>query len=133
MIILMMIFSMLVQDATKQEKDFIPYKDAYALHEKSKRPVVVIVTQPGCGHCTTMKNTLLQFKKDYPNIILTEVSLSDAKRLYPKDQTKEETRFKSTPITIMHAYDNETDKVMKFQNVKGSLSKIELYKYWKIE
>jgi thioredoxin-related protein len=127
MILIMILLSMFVQDSPKQEKDFIPYKEAYALHEKSKRPVVIIVTQAGCGPCITMKNSLLGFKKDFPNIILTEVTVQEARRLYPKDV------FDGTPKTIMHAYDNEEGTVKRFRTISGPRSKEEIYKYWEIE
>lgn len=133
MIVIMLLLSMFVQETATQEKDFIPYKEAYALHEKSKRPVVMVITQPGCIPCATMKRSLLQFKKDYPNVILTEVSLLDAKRLYPKDQQDPRTRFDSTPITIMHAYDNDIEKVIRFRSIRGVMSKSAIYKYWEIE
>jgi thioredoxin-related protein len=127
MIILMMLVSMFVQDSPKQEKDFLEYKDAYALHEKSKRPVVIIVSQVGCTPCAVMKKSLLEFKKDFPNIILTEVTITEAKRLYPREV------FSGTPRTIMHAYDNVEGKVKKFPTISGRLSKAEIYKYWEIE
>jgi thioredoxin-related protein len=127
MIILMMLVSLFIQETPKQEKDFIPYKEAYALHEKSKRPVVIIVTQVGCGPCLTMKKSLLGFKGDFPNIILTEVTVPEARRLYPKDV------FDGTPKTIMHAYDNNEGTVKRFRTISGALSKEGIYKYWEIQ
>ena len=127
MILIMILLSMFVQDSPKQTKNFIPYKEAYALHEKSKRPVVIIVTQAGCGPCITMKNSLLGFKRDFPNVILTEVTLREARLLYPKDV------FDGTPKTLMHAYDNQDGTVKRFRTISGALSKEGIYRYWEIQ
>ena len=74
-----------------------------------------------------MKNSLLGFKRDFPSVILTEVTLREARLLYPKDV------FDGTPKTLMHAYDNQDGTVKRFRTISGALSKEGIYKYWEIE
>jgi glutaredoxin len=105
--------------------DFVSYEEAFKKFEKSRRPVIIIVTDAGCRHCGSMKNTLLEVKKDYEEFILCEMSFAKAKKQF------EHLNLKNTvPQTFAYVYDNDDNITKRLPIIVGSTDKNTVYKTW---
>ena len=108
--------------------DFLTYPEAYKKFEKSKRPVIIVVTTKSCRHCVTMKNTIKDIKSEYPEFILCEISASDADVQF--DFIKAE---RGVPQTFAYVYDNDTNKTVTLEVIIGAVPKEQVYKTWKMK
>lgn len=106
--------------------DFITYDQAWKEHQKNQAPVITIITSDSCPHCVTMKKTLLEIKKEYPDFILAEISYQEAKKRF-------KLKSSSIPQTFMYAFDKEEEKIKTFKLVIGSTNKENLYKIWEMK
>lgn len=109
-----------------QEKDFVTYAKARELHKELKVPIVIVVTAPYCQYCPKMKNELRLFKKEYPMVVLTEMHIDDAKKIF--DFVKEN----AVPQTFMFAWDNLEQKQVRTKVLIGSTTKQRIYQEWGI-
>lgn len=108
--------------------EFVSYEEAFKKFQKSKRPVIIIVTDAGCKHCVTMKKTLVEIKSEYKEFILCEMTMPQAKVQF------EHLNLKNTvPQTFSYMYDNEEDVVRRMPIIVGSTDKETVYKTWKMK
>jgi glutaredoxin len=105
--------------------DFITYPEAHKKFEKAKRPIAIIVTTDGCRHCVTMKNSLRELKKEYPEFTLCEIPLSDAKLQFEFIDAK-----RGVPQTFAYVYNNDTHKTERLGLIIGSVKKEDIYRSW---
>lgn len=109
------------------DSDFLTYEDAYKQFQKSKKPVVIVVTMEGCRFCGPMKGVVKSMKEDYPEFIICEVPIEQARSQFDFLDLK-----KGVPQTFMYAYDNERGTITRFAPVVGHVKKAEVYKKWGI-
>lgn len=124
-----MVWLMLLLSFTPQDKDFVTYTEAHKIHEETKAPIIVIVSEPWCGPCTKMKEQLRLIRKQYPMIVLAVVSTSEARRTFPHYKT---TESKGIPQTFMYVYDNDEKKRYLKKTLIGLVTKQQIYKEWGI-
>lgn len=118
----------LPKQAIVQTEGFVTFEQGWEQHKKDNSPVVVIITTKTCPHCVTMKNTLLSIKKEYPDIVLSEVTYDQAKKLWPSA-----IKDNRVPQTFMYAWDSEENKRTSFPMIIGSAKKERVYEIWKIK
>lgn len=119
MIYLMTILALFQQD------DFVTYDKAFEEFGKSKRPVIIVVTTKSCRFCGPMKEQIRLVKKDYPNMILCEVPLAQAKLQFDFLDFN-----RGVPQTFIYVYDNEREVVARLPTIIGLKPKSEIYKAW---
>lgn len=103
--------------------DFVTYDQGWAKYKEDKSPVIVIISEDYCSHCKTMKNTLLEVKKEYPDIVLSQMGKDEARK-------KGFLRGEAIPQTFMYAFDKEQNKTVSFPMLIGSRSKADIYRLW---
>jgi len=107
--------------------DFVSFDQGWNKHKEDRSPVVVIISSDSCAFCGKMKKTLLEVKKDFPDIVLSEIKYEDAVKRFSfiKDRR--------VPQTFMYAYDKELEKTVSFPLIIGSTTKDNIYKIWEMK
>lgn len=118
----------LPKQANVQTEGFVTFEQGWEQHKKDNSPVIVIITTESCTHCISMKRTLSLIKKEYPDIVLSEIEFSEAKKIWPKAIIRN-----SVPQTFMYAWDNEENKRTSFPMIIGAAKKERIYEIWKIK
>lgn len=121
MIALMMMLSVV------STSEFLDYDKAYEKFNKTKRPLIVVITSKSCVYCGPMKQELLKVQEDYPEFILCEMDYGLVKKHFDFIDLN-----RGVPQTFMYAYDNERGSITRFKTLIGRTTKDKLYEAWGI-
>jgi thioredoxin-related protein len=125
MIILLMVLSLMSNGVA--QNDFVEYDKGYELFQKTKRPLVIVITSKACQHCGPMKAELVKVKEDYPEFILCEMDYKFVQKHFDFIDLN-----RGVPQTFMYAFDNERGTITRFPVLVGRTTKDNIYKKWGI-
>lgn len=122
-----MTFIMILLSLVLHNEDFLTYEEGYKLYSEERRPLVVIVTTPGCAPCARMKTALKKLKEDFPNLILTEVQATRGRRMFPF--MRHEVGY---PQSVMYVYDSLEKRNLRYKVIEGAADRAKIISTWRL-
>ena len=122
-----MAFMMILLSLVLHNDDFLTYEQGYKIYTEERRPLVVIVTTPGCVPCARMKTALKKLKEDFPNIVLSEVPASKGRRLFPF--MRHEVGY---PQSVMYVYDSLEKRNLRYKVIEGAADRSKIISVWRL-
>lgn len=122
-----MVFAMLLLSLVLHNDDFLTYEQGYKIYTEERRPLVVIVTTPGCAPCSRMKQALKELREDFPNLILAEVPATKGRRMFPF--MRHEVGY---PQSVMYVYDRLEKRNLRYKVIEGAVNRSKIISTWRL-